>query len=64
MALSPLGHLTQQFTPTKLRVLKARELSDRVIWAESICPAKRPAQVAAPLARTGEETNGLGSPTT
>jgi hypothetical protein len=35
---------------------KARELSDRVIWAETICPAKRPAQVAVPLAPTGEET--------
>ena len=35
---------------------KARELSDRVIWAETICPGKRPAQVAAPLAPTGEET--------
>jgi hypothetical protein len=35
---------------------KARELSDRIVWAETICPAKPPAQDPAPFAPAqGEE---------
>jgi hypothetical protein len=34
---------------------EARELSDRSVWGEAICPAKPPAQDPAPLASTGEE---------
>ena len=34
---------------------EARELSDRSVWADAICPAKPPAQDPAPPAPTGEE---------
>jgi hypothetical protein len=34
---------------------EARELIDRIVWGETICPAKPPAQDPAQLAPTGEE---------